>query len=741
MIHHPRKSDPRLASAVRPTIESLEQRQMLSVASNPIVADSATLRNGTLVVVGTDRADQIRLSLNALTNLSVDVTINSRVETFARSDIKNIRVYGLGGSDNIQMLEVVGTLDIGVWILGGNGNDTLAGASSNDTLVGAKGDDVILGYGGNDFIDGSIGNDRIIAGEGRDTIRGGLGADTINSGAGRDVILDRNRGDVIDSGVALSLDPQKKQRMAAPIEYVRSGRKGRPAVFFSSVTGLTPQQVRTAYELGDLSNPAFKNRGKGQTIAIVSAFHYPTAMADLNTFSRQFGLPEVNSKSFKVIYASGNQPSVNALWAGESALDVQWAHAIAPAARILLVEADTSSTDDLNNAISKAVKALQPTGGVVSMSFGGNESFIDTTFTDIFRNIDTDNVSFVSSAGDIGGLISTPAADAEVLSVGGTFLSVDADGNRTAPEAAWVDGGGGTSTVFDRPGYQDHLVIDNTFTIGDARVVPDVAWNADPASAVAMFSTTPDDNGNTGWQAVGGTSAGAAQWSGLVALINERRIRNGFEILGNGQLNQYLYGVARKYGNSTFNDITTGSNTLHAATVGFDQATGWGTPQASALIDQMAIANGSNPVSTNIRLPFDWNALFTRDMLQPSQREATYTFAGRGTVRGFLNTANLRFLQTDSSDILLGTMGLLDISADNLTRQGNSIFGRGQGSVLLTDGTPAVFLLAFEGRLFRVNGQDKVTGKFYAISSRGKILGQGAQAILRGTFTSPFDTQ
>jgi subtilase family serine protease len=448
----------------------------------------------------------------------------------------------------------------------------------------------------------------------------------------------------------------------------------------------------------------------------------------------------MNASSFQYVFPSGVRPTVDAAWAGEAALDLQWAHAIAPAAKLILVEADTSLTADLYRAVSKAVDVLQPTGGVVTMSFGSDESFFDTTLADTFKTKKTGNISFVTSAGDIGGEISAPGVDPEVLSVGGTFLTVDADGNRI-DESAWIDGGGGTSRVFELPEYQKNLIVEGD-DVGDRRVVPDVAYTADPASGVAIFSTTPDENGNTGWNAVGGTSVGVPQWAGIAALANQKRGANKLPILGNGQLNNYVYGIARKFNAETFNDITTGDNTLHPATEGFDRATGWGTPRATNLIERLAVANSDNLVSARTKVPFKWRAKFAKDLLQGLNNNAVTSFNGRGTAR--VRPLDVDFVMDQggpqfdpvSGELLPAPLDQIDFFATGFERNGNTIVGRGSANVVIQDGYVATFALKFLGRLYRINGQDKITGSFFAISHRGRKLQVGGNPILEGEFTS-----
>ncbi|MEZ0265599.1 MAG: S8 family serine peptidase [Phycisphaerae bacterium] len=730
-----RQPTPAAAAALRQAVEPLERRQMLA-------GDAASLLGGTLTVHGTDRADVITIARDATDKNVLVVTANGAAQTFSADKVRRIRAYGGGGSDVITVDHANGAIAVPAYLLGQNGNDSLTGGGASDTLIGGAGDDLLNGLAGGDQLFGGAGNDRLLGGDNVDTLDPGAGDDLVNSGAGRDVVLGAGAGDQVDTGEAADVLLSKKARWNPQPER-GDNSAATPAAYNASVVGYTPDQVRAAYQFGRLSRKSFTNRGQGQTIAIVTAYDYRTAREDLNVFSRQFGLPEVGRKMFGVMYASGYQPVVNALWASEAALDLQWAHAIAPAARLVLVEAQSDLPADMFNAIAKATKLVnQLGGGVVSMSFWFSELGSDAQWETQFKNIATDNVSFVAAAGNVGGQIFYPAASEEVLSVGGTTLPLDENGVRTGTEAAWADGGGGTSAFRDLPDYQYQLAIGGN-NVTNFRVLPDVAYNADPLTAYAVFNSTPNENGDTGWQAIAGTSAGAPQWAGLVALVNQKRIANGLETMGNGQLHHFLYGVARKNQQSLFSDITLGDNT-NPTFVGFDLATGWGTPKAEALIDAMSIATAKNRTSSRGVVDFVWNANFTRELLNGLLTvPAVVSFGGEpigagfdvGNARFTPTTISLRF-QQDFIEPQLSTKGTITINALLIPRVGNTFEGNGTAIVLLNDGTPGIFNIHIKGRLYRLHGQDKITGEFYAIDPTGQPLQNGPQPNLRGVFES-----
>ncbi len=309
--------------------------------------------------------------------------------------------------------------------------------------------------------------------------------------------------------------------------------------------------------------------GAGQTIAIVDAYDDPTIANDLHVFDRTYGLPDP-----KFIKATPEgKPQFDAGWSSEIALDVEWAHAIAPGATILLVEARSTSTSDLFAAVDYAVRAGAKE---VSMSFGAS-AYAGMSASDL--HFDHPGVTFIAAAGDNGAEVEYPADSPFVTAVGGTSLTIDTLGDRLA-ETAWSDGGGGTSPLEARPKYQ------NGFLTTSARGVPDVSWNANPSTGVSVYNSSSGG----GWYQVGGTSAGAPAWAGLIALANQGRAIWGKPSLGTGLpygTNQALYALAggTSYTNARgdFSDITSGSNGNPAAR-GYDLATGLGSPVANRLV-------------------------------------------------------------------------------------------------------------------------------------------------------------
>jgi subtilase family serine protease len=327
----------------------------------------------------------------------------------------------------------------------------------------------------------------------------------------------------------------------------------------------TPATIRGAYEL--------PSSGGAGAIAIVDAYNYPTALGDFNTFAKTYGLPQETStnatasanKTFQVVYATGRAPqsggSYISSWNMEEALDIEWAHAIAPGAKIYLVEAASSSMSDLLYAVQVASNL----SGVreVSMSWGGSETSSETTYDRYFTHT---SVTYFASGGDASDELEYPSASPNVISVGGTTLNRDNDGNLTS-ETGWSDAGCGISHYETRPAFQ--LVIAGD--VGNHRGANDVAFDANPNTGVLVYDSTPL-YGEKGWWTVGGTSVGSPSWAGVVNLAGaEHGVAAGSQAE-----NTRLYG---NLGNDeTFRDITSGDDGGVDCAEGWDQPTGIGSP-------------------------------------------------------------------------------------------------------------------------------------------------------------------
>jgi hypothetical protein len=343
-------------------------------------------------------------------------------------------------------------------------------------------------------------------------------------------------------------------------------------------TGLTPAQVRHAYGFDQISfnNGTVVGDGSGTTIAIVDAYDDPNIASDLHQFDVQFGLPD---PTFTKVNQNGGSslPVANASWAQEISLDVEWAHAIAPKASILLVEASSASEANLFAAVRYAASA--PGVVAVSMSWGGGEfsgeSISDSTFQTPSGH---PGVTFVASSGDSGAPPSYPATSPNVLSVGGTTLNVNSAG-AILSESGWSGSGGGISADESQPGYQRGVVTQTT----NSRANPDVAYDADPSTGFPVYITY-GNSASTPWLQFGGTSDAAPQWAALIAIADQGRALAGLGSLdGATQTLPKLYALP----SGDFHDITSGTSTgspHFSAAAGYDLVTGLGSPVANRVV-------------------------------------------------------------------------------------------------------------------------------------------------------------
>ncbi len=312
-------------------------------------------------------------------------------------------------------------------------------------------------------------------------------------------------------------------------------------------SGLTPAQVTAAYGLNDITftsktGAVVPGNGSGETIALIEMYHDPNIQSDLATFDAKYDLP---TPSLTVVDQAGNQTDSG--WALEESLDVEWAHAMAPGANILVVEAapSYSQTQELQNLLN-AVNTARNTAGVVavSMSWGFNEMSNESSYDSYFTTPSGhEGVTFIAASGD-SGFVEYPSASPNVLSVGGTTLTLTSSGAYSS-ETAWDDSGGGYSAFEQEPSYQGSVQTSG------GRSTPDVAFDADPNSGVEVYATTPGARSGS-WQVVGGTSLGSPSWAGIIAIVDQGRALAGLGSLdGPTQTLPALYAAA----SSNFNSV------------------------------------------------------------------------------------------------------------------------------------------------------------------------------------------
>lgn len=382
----------------------------------------------------------------------------------------------------------------------------------------------------------------------------------------------------------------------------------------------SPAQLQAAYDMGPLYARGLD--GKGRTIVIVDSFGSPTIKADLAVFDTAFHLSA--PPHFDIIQPAGPVPpfdptnSVMAGWATETSLDVEYAHAMAPGANILLVETPVAETEGIVG-IPQIVKAenyviSHKLGDVITQSFGATEATFSSKSQllgerSAFVAAAAAGVTVLASSGDEGPtdaqfngqpfthrVDSWPSTDPLVTSVGGTQLHLSASGTRVRPDNVWNDtallgspsaSGGGVSAFFSTPTYQSGVAS----VVGTSRGTPDVAMSAAvDGGALVYWSFDKTDRYNI----VGGTSEASPLFSGIVAIADQAA---GKDL---GLLNPSLYNLPAA-GGAGLNDITSGNTTVsffeggashtvlgYAATTGYDLASGLGTPDGAALVTALA---------------------------------------------------------------------------------------------------------------------------------------------------------
>jgi kumamolisin len=330
-------------------------------------------------------------------------------------------------------------------------------------------------------------------------------------------------------------------------------------------TGETPSSLGCIY--GVVDNPqagcpkngtSVPTGGKG-VVVIVDAFHYPTAGQDLAHFAETFGMP---APKFKQVHTGAQVPPADCGWETEMALDIEWAYAMAPNAKIILVEAQSNSFAHLLKAVDKAGRIIDEHGGrgEISMSWQGSEFHQELKFDSHFQH---PNVVYFASSGDSGGRVGYPSTSPYIVSVGGTRINRDGNGN-FVEEIGWSGSGGGNSVLEPRPSYQD-AVKD---IVGDFRGTPDFSYDADPFSGASVYDSNPAC-GSRGWFVVGGTSLSSPATAGLVNAAGKFKKNTKAE-------NHLVY---LNLGDDTkFTDIVKGRAGQFGAGPGWDFVTGVGTP-------------------------------------------------------------------------------------------------------------------------------------------------------------------
>ncbi len=381
----------------------------------------------------------------------------------------------------------------------------------------------------------------------------------------------------------------------------------------------SPQEIRRAYGVTPLLDAGYT--GKGQTIVIIDSFGSPTIRHDLHVFDQGFGLPD--PPSFQILSPLGTVPynpkkiPDQVGWAFETSLDVEWAHAMAPGANIVLM---TSPVDETQGVMGmpqflflEQYALDHHLGKIISQSWATTENtlfdggeFVLDQFESFYARADQEHVTIFASSGDSGTAnpnvngkiypfptVGFPASSPLITAVGGTSLYADPNGNYDH-ETIWNESarsggatGGGISKFFGEPDYQqNYLPKSDQQLLNNHRGLPDIAYNADPFTGILIYISFPAPSLPPGYYIIGGTSEGSPQWAGIIADANQLAGRPlGF-------LNPALYELGSGDYAENFHDIIGGNNSYagipgYKATPGWDPTTGWGTPKVATLVKEL----------------------------------------------------------------------------------------------------------------------------------------------------------
>ena len=396
----------------------------------------------------------------------------------------------------------------------------------------------------------------------------------------------------------------------------------------------SPEQFQTAYNLGPLYKKGFT--GKGETIVIVDSYGFSGIGQELKAFDKGFNLPA--PPNFTILQPEGPIPPFNATkrpmmvgWAEETSLDVEYSHAIAPDANILLVEtpvAETLGVTGFPQIVAAENYVIDHhLGDVITQSFAAPEPTFPNAASILrlrsaYKNAAANGITVLAAAGDTGPsgaktlssegfaesyflhrVAEWPADDPLVTGVGGLELFLDAKGNPTQPPAVWNDtalfgspaaGSGGLSTVFSRPSYQNGVKA----VVGSSRGFPDISMSAAVNGAALVFLNANAAQGAAGFYLIGGTSEASPEFSGIIAIADQMAGH------GLGLINPALYAMEAA-GDPGIVDVTNGTNTVTfpqngathtvrgwSAVSGYDLSTGVGTVNAALFIPELVKAVG-----------------------------------------------------------------------------------------------------------------------------------------------------
>lgn len=379
----------------------------------------------------------------------------------------------------------------------------------------------------------------------------------------------------------------------------------------------TPQQLRTAYGVETLCQQGYT--GKGQTVVVIVSFGSPSLQQDVDTFSQRFGLPKITLDIRAPLGAKPFDPSNTDMtgWQGETTLDVEMIHSMAPDAQIVVLTSPVSETEGVQGLPEfrqlEQYAVNNHLGNVVNQSWAASEATLGDSagqaeiaqWNTFYQQATTQQgMTFFGASGDSGATdycdlkatqtctfqtTSFPTDNPWVVSVGGTSLHIS---GAKVSESVWNSNGGasggGFSKFYAEPSYQQMLPASVQSELNNRRGVPDVAADGDPSTALAIYVAGK-------WVPIGGTSAASPLWAGIMAVANQMA---GHPL---GFINPALYsiGTSDKYAQD-FRDVTSGNNSAShvqgfSAAPGWDPTTGLGAPIADKLLPDLIATVAAQP--------------------------------------------------------------------------------------------------------------------------------------------------
>ena len=347
-----------------------------------------------------------------------------------------------------------------------------------------------------------------------------------------------------------------------------------------SMSSLTPSTIKKQYDITPLDTANINGKGVKLAVATYCDFDLNDEAHFLETYGINVAAPVTT------IHVDGT-PEIDSSSATETMLDIESALSTAPGAELLIYDGATSSSNTGIDVFSKIVDDGE--ADVVSYSWGANESYLSSSNVNAMNSLfvagSAKGMTFMAATGDSGSNdIIYPATDPYVTAVGGTTLNIDRSSGKFVSEVGWGGSGGGVSSLFAKPSWQQGVANSPSY----GRTVPDVALDADPNTGYPVYV------GGV-WYNMGGTSGSTPHWAGIIALVDQSRANNGLGPLG--LANPALYSSKVR---AAYKDITSGSNGLYSCYQGYDMVTGWGSVDVAKLVNILGTYTEDTVVAPNI---------------------------------------------------------------------------------------------------------------------------------------------